>query len=67
MEAAAAALRAKEDEDRRKAADAVAEIKAQYENWREGAGTSLEGRWKMVPVVRCCRLARLLQECCRQF
>ncbi|KAI7836090.1 hypothetical protein COHA_010018 [Chlorella ohadii] len=50
VEAAAAALRAKEDEDRRKAADAVAEIKAQYENWREGAGTSLEGRWKMVPV-----------------
>lgn len=51
-EAAAAAIAAKEEEDRRKAADAVAEIKAQYENWREGAGTKLEGRWKMVPAVR---------------
>lgn len=31
----------------------MAEIKAQYANWREGAATSVEGRWKMVPAVRC--------------
>lgn len=30
----------------------MAEIKAQYENWRTGATTTLKGRWKMVPAVR---------------
>ena len=50
-EAAAAAVAAAEAEDRRKADEAVAELKAQYAAWREGALKEEAGRWKMVPAV----------------
>lgn len=50
-EAAAAELARKADEDKRKAADGVAEIKGQYAGWREGAAKQVAGRWRTVPSV----------------
>lgn len=51
QEAAAAAVAAAEAEDKRKAGEAVAELKSQYGAWREGAAKEVAGRWKMVPAV----------------
>lgn len=71
-EAAAAEVKRKADEDARKAAEAVADLKGQYKAWREGAAKQEAGRWRMVPSVRSgvcragrgmCRAALLVPPC----
>ena len=50
-EAAAAAAAAAEAADKKRAEDAVAELKEKYESWRQGGVKGLAGRWKMAPEV----------------